>query len=103
MQNLSAEIRKGIITKDPQTPEEILNCALLEEKAILSVRTSEFSNYLPPPSVNDENSQNLVCIATPGTYTRKYREIEEIEKLRDQVQLLTAQMSNLTRSERQDP
>ena len=101
LQNLSPEIRRGVITKDPQTPEEILNCALLEEKAILSVRTSEFSNYLPPPSINEENSQNLVCAATPGTHTRKSREIEEIEKLRDQVQLLTAQMSKLTSGERQ--
>lgn len=32
LENLTTEIRKGDITKDPQTTDEILSCALLEGK-----------------------------------------------------------------------
>lgn len=63
--NLVPEVRKGVITKCPITPEEILEYALLEEKACKNVNPIynlqvDTINPFPPQPIQ-QNAGCCVC------------------------------------------
>lgn len=92
--NLSPEIKKGVVAKDPKDPEEILKLALLEEKSWEAVRADTFSNALltlPSSSTGEQASNHFVCAATYAPRNQG----KEIDDLKEQVKLLTAQVANL--------
>lgn len=98
--NLSPEIRKGVITKSPQTPEEILRVALLEEKACRSVSANPFynlQNEVSTPFTPKCVQQNVACAAVHPKSESKQSQ-QEINKLREQVELLTAKIESLVQN-----
>lgn len=90
--NLAPEIRKGVISKDPKTPDQVLAYALLEEKACRSVNpfyTLESVNNTPNPQFG------IACAATfPPTQPTNNRN-REIDDLREKLDLLTAKIDSL--------
>lgn len=92
--NLAPEIRKGCIVKNPKTVEEILEYALLEEKALQSVN--------PFYSVNNDFSSfgsgfqapQAACAATFPTKAENMQD-KKIEELREKLDLLTARIESL--------
>lgn len=86
--NLAPEIRKGVITKNPKTPEEILAYALLEEKACRSI--NPFFNMqveTVAPFIPQSVQQNLACAAIQPP--------REIDQLKNQVESLTKKIDSL--------
>lgn len=96
LSNLAPEIRKGVVAKDPDNPEQILKYALLEERAWESVKPPHPTNSttLNPPSVSgsDQNT-NIACATT--NLNKEYQQNGEIIQLKEQIALLTAQVANL--------
>lgn len=91
LSNLAPEIRKGVITKDPQTPEEILKFALLEEKALKSTN--------PFFSLNNDfvfgTTQQQTPMACAATYPVRQQSNKEVEELREKLDLLSAKLDSL--------
>lgn len=70
--NLASEIRKGVISKDPKTPQQILTFALLEEKACRSVNSFYTLHEQPTLALYSQNfHQNVTSVATCPPKTTK--------------------------------
>lgn len=94
LNNLSPEIKKGVIARDPTNPTEILKYALLEEKSWKAVRVEPVSHALltmPSSSAYEQGANQLACAAARADK----RERSELDELKEQVKLLTAQMAEL--------
>lgn len=94
LSNLSPEIKKGVVAKDPKNPDEILKWALLEEKSWEAVRADTVSNALltlPSSSGGEQTGNHFVCAAA---HTQKNKN-QDIEELKEQVKQLTAQVASL--------
>lgn len=94
LNNLSPEIKKGVVAKDPKDPQEILKFALLEEKSWEAVRADAVSHAtltFPSSSGNEQVGNHFVCAAAHTQNSEK----SQLEELKEQVKLLTAQVANL--------
>lgn len=97
LSNLAPEIRKGVVAKDPGSPEEILKYALLEERAWDSVKTIPISQTtLPPPTAlhTEQHGVNLACAAS-NSREQGCKQSQEIEKLKQMVEVLSTQVASL--------
>lgn len=95
LSNLAPEIRKGVISKDPKTPEQVLEFALLEEKALRSINpfftvNSDFNAF--------GTTQQPTPMACAATYPSKPQKRDEVEELREKLDLLNAKLDSLVES-----
>lgn len=92
LNNLSPEIRKDVIARNPKTPEEVLQIALLEEKACKSVNPF----YNPYESVeNTQDPQNVPCAAVFSQKNDSESQNKQIQYLKAQIDLLAAKINSL--------
>lgn len=92
LNNLSPEIRKGVIARNPKTPEEVLQIALLEEKAYKSVNPF-YNSY--ESSENIPNPQNVPCAAVFSQKSDNESHNRQIQNLKSQIDLLAAKIDSL--------
>lgn len=102
--NLTPEVRKGVIAKDPKTPQQILDYALLEEKAWMSVNpfhnTSFSQESTPMPILNAQNSMQVACAATTSNASQ---ENDKFQQLNEKIELLSAKFESLLNAQNQGP
>lgn len=93
LSNLAPEIRKGVITKDPKTPEQILEFALLEEKALRSINPFTTINNDFNTFNTSQQTPHMACAATFFSKSEEKHK-REMEELREKLNLLTAKIDS---------
>lgn len=99
LNNLAPEIRKGVIVRDPKSPEQILQYALLEEKALKSINPfvnefNENTHYFPTTS-QQTASVPMACAVTHPTNVLNSKHEAEIKLLKEKMDLLTTKLDSL--------
>lgn len=99
LSNLLPEIRKGVISKDPKTPQEILNFALLEEKALHSVNPfyAMAGGFVAPDL--SKPSPPVTPVACAAAYqpdgNQQKNKDAEISALRQQIDSLNTKLEKI--------
>lgn len=98
--NLRPELKKGVITKDPKSAEDVLKFALLEEKALKSI--NPFLNFQGETNFasasNLSNPAAMACSITQPFRDTEDKHAKEINLLKEKMDLLTAKIDSLVES-----
>lgn len=103
LQNLAPEIRKGVVSKDPQSPDQILEFALLEERGWNSIRENNDRCLLPPPNVNASKIENLPDRTYACAIETDRDESSEIRELKSEIRKLKKELSKVSMQTNQVP